>query len=155
MTTLSLAAAHALVREALVRCGTRAPAADSVARALVGAEADGLKGVTSNPAIFDKAMGEVTDYDEGFLALAAEGDHGAVEIYEHLAIAAGWWHYRNTPTLFNVPYYVILAEGLLMLSIPFMFRRCERARWAAIPPLGVVQGAIMWAACLVAYALVG
>jgi len=44
MTTLSLAAAHALVSEALVRCGTRPPAADSVARALVGAEADGLKG---------------------------------------------------------------------------------------------------------------
>jgi (2R)-3-sulfolactate dehydrogenase (NADP+) len=44
MTTLSLVAAHALVSEALVRCGTRPPAADSVARALVGAEADGLKG---------------------------------------------------------------------------------------------------------------
>lgn len=44
MTTLMLAAAHALVADALIRCGTRAPAAASVARALVGAEADGLKG---------------------------------------------------------------------------------------------------------------
>ena len=50
------------------------------------AEADGLKGITSNPSIFEKAMGEGTDYDEEFRALAAQGDHGAVEIYERLAI---------------------------------------------------------------------
>jgi transaldolase/glucose-6-phosphate isomerase len=49
-------------------------------------EVDGLKGVTSNPSIFEKAMGEGTDYDNGFRALAAEGDHGAVDIYERLAI---------------------------------------------------------------------
>src|SRR3954447_15813777 len=49
-------------------------------------EADGLKGVTSNPAIFEKAIGEGTDYDEGFRRLAAQGDHGVVEIYERLAI---------------------------------------------------------------------
>ncbi|MCO6417401.1 bifunctional transaldolase/phosoglucose isomerase [Siccirubricoccus sp. KC 17139] len=49
-------------------------------------QADGLKGVTSNPAIFEKAIGEGTDYDEGFRRLAAKGDHGAVEIYEYLAI---------------------------------------------------------------------
>ena len=44
MTTLTLAEAHTLVADALVRCGTLPPAARSVARALVGAEADGLKG---------------------------------------------------------------------------------------------------------------
>src|SRR3712207_4921464 len=49
-------------------------------------DADGLKGITSNPSIFQKAMGEGTDYDEGFRALAAEGDRSAVDIYEHLAI---------------------------------------------------------------------
>ena len=49
-------------------------------------EADGLKGVTSNPSIFEKAMGGGTDYDDGFRALAAECDRGAVDIYEHLAI---------------------------------------------------------------------
>ena len=36
---------------------------------------DGLKGITSNPAIFEKAMGHGTDYDEGFKKLAAKGDH--------------------------------------------------------------------------------
>ena len=44
MPVLTLADAHALVAETLVRAGTSAPSAASVARALVGAEADGLGG---------------------------------------------------------------------------------------------------------------
>ena len=47
---------------------------------------DGLKGITSNPAIFEKAMGHGTDYDEGFKALAASGDHDALDLYEAMAI---------------------------------------------------------------------
>jgi (2R)-3-sulfolactate dehydrogenase (NADP+) len=44
MATLTLDAARTLVAAALIRCGTQGPAAGSVAAALVGAEADGLKG---------------------------------------------------------------------------------------------------------------
>ncbi len=47
---------------------------------------DGLKGITSNPSIFQKAMGEGTDYDAGFKQLAERGDHDALDIYEALAI---------------------------------------------------------------------
>jgi transaldolase/glucose-6-phosphate isomerase len=47
---------------------------------------DGLKGITSNPAIFEKAMGHGTDYDDGFKALAAASDLTAQDIYETLAI---------------------------------------------------------------------
>ena len=47
---------------------------------------DGLKGMTSNPSIFEKAMGHGTDYDDGFKRLAAAGDLDAQSIYEHLAI---------------------------------------------------------------------
>ena len=46
---------------------------------------DGLKGITSNPSIFQKAMGEGTDYDDGFKQLAGRGDHAAIDIYEALA----------------------------------------------------------------------
>ena len=49
-------------------------------------ERDGLRGVTSNPAIFQKAMGEGTDYDDGFAKLAHDSDHNAQDIYEALAI---------------------------------------------------------------------
>ncbi len=40
-------------------------------------EADGLGGVTSNPSIFEKAMGSGTDYDAEFKELAAGGLHDA------------------------------------------------------------------------------
>src|SRR5262245_25504446 len=36
-------------------------------------EEDGLRGVTSNPAIFEKAIAESHDYDEAIYALALEG----------------------------------------------------------------------------------
>ena len=47
---------------------------------------DGLKGMTSNPSIFEKAMGHGTDYDPGFKTLAEAGDLDAQDIYEHLAV---------------------------------------------------------------------
>jgi transaldolase/glucose-6-phosphate isomerase len=48
---------------------------------------DGLGGVTSNPSIFEKAMGHGTDYDEEFKTLAAGGEHDAQAIYETMAVA--------------------------------------------------------------------
>ena len=56
---------------------------DGSLKALI--DRDGLKGVTSNPSIFQKAMGEGTDYDDGFKELAGRGDHDALDIYEALA----------------------------------------------------------------------
>jgi transaldolase/glucose-6-phosphate isomerase len=47
---------------------------------------DGLKGMTSNPSIFEKSMGHGTHYDAGFQALAARGDLDAQGIYENLAV---------------------------------------------------------------------
>ena len=49
-------------------------------------ERDGLKGMTSNPSIFEKAMGHGANYDAGFKELAAKGDVDAQTIYESLAI---------------------------------------------------------------------
>ena len=50
-------------------------------------EEDGLGGVTSNPSIFEKAMGHGTDYDEQFKQLATGGEHDAQDIYETMAVA--------------------------------------------------------------------
>ncbi len=47
---------------------------------------DGLKGMTSNPSIFEKAMGHGENYDAGFKELAAKGDVDAQTVYESLAI---------------------------------------------------------------------
>ncbi len=49
-------------------------------------EEDGLRGMTSNPAIFDKAIAGSHDYDDDIRALAQEGK-GIEEIYEALTVA--------------------------------------------------------------------
>ncbi len=50
-------------------------------------EHDGLKGVTSNPSIFEKAIGESDEYAEPMEQFQARGDHGVSALYEHLAVA--------------------------------------------------------------------
>ena len=45
---------------------------------------DGLRGVTSNPAIFEKAIGHSDEYDD---AIKAAGDQRVIDLYEGLAIA--------------------------------------------------------------------
>ena len=50
-------------------------------------ERDGLKGITSNPSIFEKAIAETDEYDDALKQFQAQADHGISAIYEHLAIA--------------------------------------------------------------------
>ncbi|MGH9738223.1 MAG: bifunctional transaldolase/phosoglucose isomerase [Candidatus Acidiferrales bacterium] len=47
---------------------------------------DGLRGMTSNPSIFEKAIVGSTDYSKLLSELAARGNLNATQIYEHLAI---------------------------------------------------------------------
>ncbi|MEX2535312.1 MAG: transaldolase [Trueperaceae bacterium] len=49
-------------------------------------ERDGLRGVTSNPAIFQKAITQSSDYDETIAQLQREGQ-SVEEVYEELVIA--------------------------------------------------------------------
>jgi len=48
-------------------------------------ESDGLRGMTSNPAIFEKAIAGSADYETALAELAAK-DMSAKSIYEHLAV---------------------------------------------------------------------
>jgi len=50
-------------------------------------ERDGLRGVTSNPSIFEKAIGESEEYVDALRKFQAQGDHDVAATYEHLAIA--------------------------------------------------------------------
>ena len=47
---------------------------------------DGLRGVTSNPAIFEKAIGGTADYDDPIQKMMAVSDADVVDLYEHVAI---------------------------------------------------------------------
>src|SRR5258708_20873397 len=49
-------------------------------------EEDGLRGMTSNPAIFEKAIGESSLYDDMLKALASRPDLDATGRYEQIAI---------------------------------------------------------------------
>src|ERR1700693_580399 len=49
-------------------------------------EQDGLRGMTSNPAIFEKAIAGSTDYEQELQDLAKRKDIDAKGVYEHLAI---------------------------------------------------------------------
>jgi len=49
-------------------------------------EEDGVTGVTSNPSIFEKAIGHGHAYDEQIAALVRTGDPSVTRIYEQLAI---------------------------------------------------------------------
>jgi transaldolase len=65
---------------------------DSISRPMLASdelkrliEEDGLSGVTSNPAIFEKAIAETNDYDEDIRILAREGK-SVDEIYQNLVV---------------------------------------------------------------------
>jgi transaldolase / glucose-6-phosphate isomerase len=47
---------------------------------------DGLRGVTSNPTIFEKAIGGGTDYDGALAAMISAGEHDPKALYENIAI---------------------------------------------------------------------
>lgn len=49
-------------------------------------EEDGVTGVTSNPSIFEQAIGHGSDYDDRLQWLLAEGIEAAPDLYERLAI---------------------------------------------------------------------
>jgi transaldolase/glucose-6-phosphate isomerase len=47
---------------------------------------DGVKGVTSNPSIFEKAIGSSDEYDGAIKQALTEGDRPIIELYEALAV---------------------------------------------------------------------
>ncbi|MCA6108409.1 bifunctional transaldolase/phosoglucose isomerase [Bradyrhizobium cenepequi] len=47
---------------------------------------DGVKGVTSNPSIFEKAIGSSDEYDGAIGSALKKGDRPVAELFEHLAI---------------------------------------------------------------------
>jgi transaldolase/glucose-6-phosphate isomerase len=71
----------------------QAPWLDFLARGFIAdghlaqlVQRDGLTGVTSNPSIFEKAIGGSAEYDAALKEIAAEGDLDVMTLYERLAI---------------------------------------------------------------------
>src|ERR1700746_2826035 len=49
-------------------------------------DTDGVKGVTSNPSIFEKAIGSSDEYDGSIGRLLQKGDRPIADLFEHVAI---------------------------------------------------------------------
>src|SRR4030088_3362482 len=49
-------------------------------------DTDGVKGVTSNPSIFEKAIGSSDEYDGAIEKALKKGDRPVAELFEHLAV---------------------------------------------------------------------
>src|SRR5712675_1989883 len=49
-------------------------------------DADGAKGVTSNPSIFEKAIGSSDEYDGAIARALKKGDRPVADLFEHLAV---------------------------------------------------------------------
>jgi transaldolase / glucose-6-phosphate isomerase len=49
-------------------------------------DADGVKGVTSNPSIFEKAIGSSDEYDGAIGSALRKGDRPVADLFEHLAV---------------------------------------------------------------------
>ena len=47
---------------------------------------DGLSGITSNPSIFEKAIGHSDEYDDAISSMLAQCDRPVAELYERLAV---------------------------------------------------------------------
>jgi transaldolase len=98
-------------------------------------EADGLRGVTSNPSIFEKAIAGSHDYDEAIRVLAKEGK-SAEQIYDALTVE----DIQRVADLFQ-PLYDRLggADGFVSLEVsPYLADdtagtlRDARRLWAAV-----------------------
>src|SRR3977135_79203 len=50
-------------------------------------DSDGVKGVTSNPSIFEKAIGSSDEYDGAIGQALKKGDRPVADLFEHLGVA--------------------------------------------------------------------
>jgi len=67
-----------------------------------------------------------------------------IPIYEHMAAGANWWYYQNTPMVFNAPYYVILSEALLSISIPPLIKLSVVRGYVWTVLAAIIQGIVIY-----------
>lgn len=90
-------------------------------RALV--DSDGVRGVTSNPSIFEKAIGGSNEYDDAVSTLLSERDRSASDLYETLAVED---IQRAADALHSVYDELKGADGYVSLEVsPYLARDTE------------------------------
>ena len=86
-------------------------------------DSDGVRGVTSNPSIFEKAIGGSNEYDEAVSALLSDRDRSASDLYETLAVED---IQRAADALYSVYNELKGADGYVSLEVsPYLARDTE------------------------------
>ncbi len=78
-----------------------------------------------------------------------------IPLFEHWAFGAGWWYYQNTPMIFNTPYYIIIAEGLICMVLPLFFKLQSHKKYLLAALFGVIQGLWIWLAYYISFNIIG
>lgn len=67
-----------------------------------------------------------------------------IPLFEHFAKGAGWWWYVNAPMIWDVPFYIILGEGLICLFLGILFNAIAKHKWYWLVLLGIAHGLYIW-----------
>lgn len=78
-----------------------------------------------------------------------------IPLFEHFANGAGWWYYHNTPMIFDTPYYIVFAEGLICMTLPIFFKIQSHKKYGIAALFGIAQGFWIWAAYRIAFMMIG
>jgi hypothetical protein len=78
-----------------------------------------------------------------------------IPLFEHFANGAGWWVYQNTPMIWDTPWYIIMAEGLICMVLPFLFKFEVQRGYVRALLFGAFQGLWIWLAYYVSFSVIG
>src|SRR5207253_2738346 len=87
-------------------------------------DVDGVRGVTSNPSIFEKAIGGSNEYDDSLSGLIKQGDRAVGDLYEALAVQ----DIQRAAEVLRPTYDAVGgADGFVSLEVsPYLARDTER-----------------------------
>lgn len=79
-----------------------------------------------------------------------------IPVFEWVAKSGNYWYYKNCRMIAGiVPWYVILAEGMLCAALPFLIFRIEKKGSSEILLLAFAESAIILAVSWLAFQWVG
>ena len=74
--------------------------------------------------------------------------------WEGMARGAEWWSCEESgPMVYNVPWFIILGEVLVMMSLPYLLVQLGKKNFGYAVPFGVVLGLVIWLSYYLAYSV--
>lgn len=74
-----------------------------------------------------------------------------VPLYEQMAFSANWWSYKNSPSIGDVPLFIIIGEFLIGLPLTYLIRKSMNARREWLTVNGIIIGLWIWGSYWIAF----